>query len=241
LNSLKRTRLEKAAADCGFDLTPQPNGYGLDLRSTQFPEVLTVRLGLSESFSIEASNPMMLPGTPTGQAHAAHGWLALYLALDTANSIARTLPDRLAQQFSKATANMPKSTEVERLVVQRVGQQLFRGALLAFWQGRCCVTGLAVTALLRASHIRPWATCASDEQRLDVFNGLLLAAHWDAAFDAGLVTFDVDGKLVPSPQLPPDALQLLAGATAPALIRVTLLPQNAPFMQWHRDHVLLKV
>ena len=87
-------------------------------------------------------------------------------------------------------------------------------------------------ALLRAPHIHPWATCESDEQRLDVFNGLLLAAHWNAAFDTGLVAFNVDGQLLPSPQLPPEALQLLAGAIAPAAIRVALPPQNAPFMQW---------
>ena len=39
--------------------------------------------------------------------------------------------------------------------------------------------------MLRASHSVPWAACASDAERLDVHNGLLLAAHWDAAFDAG--------------------------------------------------------
>lgn len=147
----------------------------------------------------------------------------------------------MAQQFAKATANMPGTTEVERLVVQRVGQQMFRDALLAFWQGRCCITGLAVPALLRASHIRPWATCDLDEQRLDVFNALLLAAHWDAAFDAGLVTFDVDGKLLPRPQLPADALQLLAGATALYAIRIKLTQQHTTFLRWHRDHIFLGV
>jgi hypothetical protein len=38
-------------------------------------------------------------------------------------------------------------------------------------------------------------------QRLDVHNGLLLSALWDAAFDQGLVSFDADGSpraLVPS-------------------------------------------
>jgi putative restriction endonuclease len=241
LNALELTRLEKAAADCGFDLTPQTNGDGLDLRSAQFPEVLTVKPGPNESFFVDASNSILLPGTPPGQSHAAHGWQALYAALETASSIARTLPDRVAQQFAKATANMPKSTEVERLVVQRVGQQLFRDALLAFWQGRCCITGLAVPALLRASHIRPWAACESDEQRLDVFNGLLLAAHWDAAFDVGLVTFDVDGKLLPSSKLPAEALQLIAGAAAPAALSIDLKQQHSQFMQWHREHVFLRI
>ncbi len=39
----------------------------------------------------------------------------------------------------------------------------------------------------------PWSEC-SDEQRLDVHNGLLLSALWDAAFDKGLVSFADDGR-----------------------------------------------
>ncbi len=93
---------------------------------------------------------------------------------------------------------MPCSTEAERLVVQRVGQDLFRAALLDFWQGRCCATGLAIPELLRASHIKPWAVCADDNERLDVYNGLLLAPHLDALFDAGLMTVADDGDLPPS-------------------------------------------
>jgi putative restriction endonuclease len=38
-----------------------------------------------------------------------------------------------------------------------------------------------VSRLLRASHIRPWAECDDDEQRLDVFNGLLLISALNAA------------------------------------------------------------
>lgn len=49
-------------------------------------------------------------------------------------------------------------------------------------------------ALLRASHIIPWADCESDAERLDVHNGLLLSALWDAAFDRALVTFNNAGE-----------------------------------------------
>src|SRR5438093_853602 len=55
--------------------------------------------------------------------------------------------------------------------------------------GRCPLTGVTVPAVLRASHILPWADC-TDAQRLDVHNGLLLSALWDAAFDCGLVSFE---------------------------------------------------
>jgi hypothetical protein len=51
------------------------------------------------------------------------------------------------------------------------------------------VTGLAITELLRASHIKPWAARDTDAERLDVFNGLLLAPHCDALFARGFITF----------------------------------------------------
>lgn len=75
--------------------------------------------------------------------------------------------NRVADAFRQQTAKMPATTEAERLVVQRVGQNLFRQALLDFWHGQCAVTGLAVPELLRASHIKPWAQCATDNERLE--------------------------------------------------------------------------
>jgi len=65
-------------------------------------------------------------------------------------------------------------------------QNIFRDALMDDWGGRCPLTGITEPALLRASHIVPWVEWG-DEQRLDVHNGLLLSALWDAAFDKGLV------------------------------------------------------
>jgi len=79
---------------------------------------------------------------------------------------------------------------------------VFRAGLLDYWEGRCAITGLAVTELLRASHIKPWASCDTDAERLDVFNGLLLAPQLDAAFDCGLITVEDDGTVVVSQALP---------------------------------------
>jgi predicted restriction endonuclease len=69
-----------------------------------------------------------------------------------------------------------------------------------YWGARCPITGITDPALLRASHIVPWAECG-DAQRLDVHNGLLLSALWDAAFDVGLISFANDGTVLASPAL----------------------------------------
>jgi predicted restriction endonuclease len=114
--------------------------------------------------------------------------------------LAISLPDAPLARFQAKTADLPRTTEVERLVIQRIGQDVFRDALMHYWGGRCPLTGIADPALLRASHIVPWADC-SDEQRLDVHNGLLLSALWGAAFDQGLVSFGDDGTPCGSPKL----------------------------------------
>ncbi len=104
---------------------------------------------------------------------------------------------------------MPGSTETERLAKQRIGQDIFRASLEDYWNGRCPITGITDRALLRASHTKPWAECETDEERLDVYNGFLLAAHVDAAFDAALMTIDADGAILLSPRLSEKATVLL--------------------------------
>lgn len=117
----------------------------------------------------------------------------LYALLPRIYQLAASLPDAPLREFRTKVKDLPMATEAERLVVQRIGQDIFRVGLIDYWQGCCPLTGITDTALLRASHIIPWKDCTSDAERLDVYNGLLLSALWDAAFDRGLVTFDDDG------------------------------------------------
>lgn len=125
----------------------------------------------------------------------------LYAVMPRVYELARTLPDAPLHVFIHKTKGLPSSTEAERLVIQRVGQDIFRDRLMTYWQGKCPLTGISDPALLRASHIVPWKDCTSDAERLDVHNGLLLSALWDAAFDRGLVTFDDEGQPQFSPCL----------------------------------------
>lgn len=134
---------------------------------------------------------------------------ALYEALPRLYQLAVSLPDAPLHVYHIHTEGLPKSTEAERLVVQRIGQHIFRDSLLEYWQSRCPLTGITDSALLRASHIIPWSECATDAARLDIHNGLLLSALWDAAFDRALVTFDDDGYPEFSPQLSRSAIAAL--------------------------------
>ena len=118
----------------------------------------------------------------------------------------------------------------ERLTIQRIGQDIFRDRLMTHWNARCPLTGITDAALLRASHIKPWKDCTTTAERLDVDNGLLLSALWDAAFDKGLVSFDNHGAPIFSPHLSSAARTALLW-TAP----IPLCPAHRDQLIWHRD------
>lgn len=73
---------------------------------------------------------------------------------------------------------------------ERVGQDLFRDAVLSAYDHTCCISGLAVPPLLNASHIAPWRSDPAN--RLNPANGLCLSALHDRAFDRGYLTIRDD-------------------------------------------------
>jgi hypothetical protein len=88
------------------------------------------------------ATPMVAP-MPTGAAGArtASDVPALHRRLPRASHFSKALPNELLHVFEKQVAALPKTREAQRLVVQRVGQNLFRSGVLDFWEGRCAVTG----------------------------------------------------------------------------------------------------
>ena len=73
----------------------------------------------------------------------------------------------------------------------RLGQGTFRRRTIEVWGGieRCVVTGIALPALLTASHIIPWSE--DKAQRKLGCNGIMLAAHLDRLFDRFLIGFGI--------------------------------------------------
>jgi hypothetical protein len=157
---------------------------------------------------------------------------ALYNVLRRAYALGVSLPDAPLKEFEAKVANLPRTTEAERLVVQRIGQDIFRDRLMDYWQGHCPLTGISDPALLRASHIIPWADCESDAERLDEHNGLLLSALWDAAFDAGLISFGDDGAPLTSPRLSETAATALGLHVGGRLSGLTA--GHRENLAWHR-------
>ena len=130
---------------------------------------------------------------------------------------------------------VPDETTRDALVKARIGQGRWRRDLMRHWAGKCAVTGLEVEPLLRASHIKPWRDCNNTE-RLDVLNGLVLSPAYDAAFDAGLISFDDCGTIVVSPRLPTH--QLLAAGIEEKAKLTAILDGHRPYLAHHRESVL---
>jgi hypothetical protein len=127
--------------------------------------------------------------------------------------------------------SVPDQTTRDALVKARVGQGGWRTDLLRYWRGQCAITGLTVEPLLRASHIKPWRD-SDNAERLDVFNGLLLGAAYDAAFDAGLIAFDDDGRIVISTSVA-DEQREAAGLDPGATLRA-ITDRHRSYLAYYR-------
>ena len=125
------------------------------------------------------------------------------------------------------------ATTREALIQARLGQGVFRKALLRIYSNCCAVTGIPETRILRASHIKPWKD-ATNEERLDPDNGILLSPNLDALFDAGLITFLHTGTVRVSRRLDFFARERLGPI---ADLRCPPTEKQAVYLRFHGEHV----
>jgi len=237
--------LRKAIGDAGFDLTfgtenewERIGVSGLHATVWLAPSHRGALLAVAERAVLREFTPMAWsdvppPKTAAGVIHC-HTPAECYETLRRIRVLFAQLPPQPERRFADRLAAIA-ATEVDAIVRQRVGQGLFREMLMDYWDGKCAVTGLAMPQLLRASHTKPWKD-ATDRERLDVYNGFLLAVHLDALFDAGFMTFGPEGDAQFSKQLSDEARgQLVATGTQLRLGRIA--DGHAPYLEYHREHV----
>jgi len=163
--------------------------------------------------------------------------LNLFAAPSGTNAdFATTLDDLVERSILEDTSL--DDTVREQLTRARRGQGLFRKRVLDV-EPICRITGVEKPNLLIASHIKPWRACGTAAERLDGFNGLMLAPHADFLFDRGLIGFEEDGRALVSSQLQEvDAAKL-------GLHRVQrppprpLRPESRDYFRHHRSTVFI--
>jgi putative restriction endonuclease len=136
----------------------------------------------------------------------------------------------------------PEGLNREALIRVRVNQGFFRAAVLAAYDLRCCITGLATPQLLTASHIVPWSVDATN--RTNPRNGLCLSAIHDRAFDCGLLTVTPQFLVKLSPKLRKTRSDTAAQQFLHEYegVRISLPRRFAPsvdFLRYHNQKIFL--
>lgn len=128
----------------------------------------------------------------------------------------------------------PNITERKGLVTTRVGQGAYRKSILHRWEYQCAVTEFNDLRVLVASHIVPWKD-STDEQRLDVDNGILLSPDFDGLFDKHLISFENSGKIILSSEIE-NAGYTRLGITGKEVI-AGLSGGNKTYLDQHRQKI----
>ncbi|HEX5102814.1 MAG TPA: HNH endonuclease [Pirellulaceae bacterium] len=104
---------------------------------------------------------------------------------------------RLARRLQDEGYFIAESVDEEhnrvlREVAERRGQDKFRNALIAAYDGHCAITGCDAVPALEAAHITPFGGAGSD----DVRNGLLLRADIHTLFDLNLLGIEPESLAI---------------------------------------------
>jgi len=200
---------------------------------------------------IEALRPF-LPAKYSPLQPSGDGLQSVYLA-EVPELMAAALIEAIGQQYFDALAvltGFPNTPDVEeaaepdlaadfgptfkdQLVKARRGQGVFRANVMLVEEG-CRVTHVTDPKHLRASHIKPWRDASNDE-RLDGRNGLLLSPHIDHLFDQGYVTFSNTEELVVVAEVRESLLEkwgIDAGTRVGTFTR-----EQQMFLEYHRVNV----
>lgn len=101
-----------------------------------------------------------------------------------------------------------EATYKDAIVKSRRGQGKFKANLINIESG-CRISGVKDKRFLIASHIKGWASCETNQERLDGNNGLLLAPNIDKIFDNGFISFEDNGDILVSSKIDQETLNRL--------------------------------
>jgi len=104
-----------------------------------------------------------------------------------------------------------------------------------YWGGQCAVTEVKTPEFLVASHIKPWSECQNDDERLDLYNALLLNVSLDRAFDQGFLTFNNTGKILLSPLWSWNEANAMGIYSTMHLRRIEM--KHTRYLEYHNEYI----
>jgi putative restriction endonuclease len=170
-----------------------------------------------------------------------HDWTALIEESEQAWNIAEIIEADTAPKLSDNIIpfrfeSYHGPSTAEATVSRRVGQNFFRRAVLANFDNKCCITGIAQPSLLNASHIMPWGI--DEKNRHNPANGLCLSATFDRAFDRGLITLNEAYEVVISGALlghqNTETREYFSPFHGVTIFPASRFDPDMSFLDWHR-------
>jgi putative restriction endonuclease len=144
--------------------------------------------------------------------------------------------ERKLEQDLLSDSNI-SDTERVAIVRARIGQGLFKERVSAI-ESKCRITEVENPVHLVASHCKPWRDATNDE-RLDGENGLLLTPSIDHLFDRGFIGFESNGNLIISPVAHRPSLQRMGIDTTGVVNVGSFTSGQKECLDFHRNAVLL--
>lgn len=129
-------------------------------------------------------------------------------------------------------------TDRQAIVLARRGQGLFKTRVMRI-EHACRITGVNREEHLRASHCKPWRD-ATNEERLDGENGLLLTPTIDHLFDRGFIAFENNGQVIVSPVAHRESLLRMGIEPAHPPMAGSFSTGQRRYLEFHRENVLLR-
>lgn len=139
-------------------------------------------------------------------------WHEFYNHYDSLVTSAETALNRLKEENNDSLFNTipsvctPADPYAEgmtgKFTPKRNTEIFFSQAVLASYDSKCCMTGIAIPELIGVCHIKPVRDCTSEEEKITPQNGLCMNALFKDAFQSGLISIRSDNlSIIVSPRL----------------------------------------
>lgn len=143
--------------------------------------------------------------------------------------------------FSNPDVNSVENTESEARTKLRKGQAWLRSRAMIYWGNCCALTGIAVPEILETCHIKPWSDQNTTAwERLSVENTIVMCVHFHRLFDAGLISFADDGRLLISEKVSNETAAQLGLSSEMRIVR-HLGTKQKEFLKYHRKNIYRKM
>lgn len=115
---------------------------------------------------------------------------------------------------------------------------LYRKIILNKYKKECVISHLSIPTALVVTRIKPISIC-NEQEKFDEHNGILLSATFSKLFNAGLISFDKNGKLLISSLISDRNKQILSMSNKMDT-NIVLDDKTVVYLEYHNDYLFTR-